>query len=85
MSTGSNSPGAYPTDEDTEMQDAPAANGHADMNGDKSPIPPPHNVTSPPPKPAHDAEACKATGNKYFKAKDFTKAIAEYTKGEASE
>lgn len=81
MSTGSDSPGAYPTDEDVEMQDAQAVNGHADMNGETSPVPPPHKVPSPPPKPAIDPEACKALGNKYFKARDYTKAIAEYTKG----
>ena len=54
------------------------------MNGDDSPIPPPHKVPSPPPKPAYDPEACKALGNKYFKAKDYTKAVQEYTKGEKS-
>ena len=52
-------------------------------NGMSSPIPPPHAekpVSSPPPKPAVDAEACKALGNKYFVAKDYTRAIQEYTK-----
>ena len=68
-------------DEETEMQDADAMNGHVDMNGDGSPMPPPHRVPSPPPRPSIDAEACKATGNKYFKAKDYPRAIAEYTKG----
>lgn len=82
MSTSSNSPGAYPTDDDVEMEDANGVNGHDDVNGDDTPAPPPHKVPSPPPKPAIDPEACKATGNKYFKAKDYTKAIAEYTKGE---
>lgn len=52
------------------------------MNGDSSPIPPPHQTPSPPPKPAYDPEVCKATGNKYFKAKDYTRAAQEYTKGE---
>ncbi len=82
MSTSSDSLGAHPTDDDVEMRDAEEANGHEDMNGDDSPVPPPHKAPSPPPKPAFDPEACKTTGNKYFKAKDFTKAIAEYTKGE---
>lgn len=52
-------------------------------NGMSSPIPPPHAErpkSSPPPKPSVDAEACKALGNKYFVAKDYTKAIKEYTK-----
>ena len=51
-------------------------------NGDSSPVPPPHQTPPPSlPKPSHDPEECKALGNKYFKAKDYTKAIAEYTKG----
>ncbi|KAL9114846.1 MAG: hypothetical protein Q9227_001089 [Pyrenula ochraceoflavens] len=49
------------------------------------PIPPPHQVPpSPrsevPPKPTVDAEACKAAGNKFFKAGDYSRAISEYTK-----
>ena len=54
------------------------------MRGDGSPVPPQHKTPSPPPKPAYDPEACKATGNKYFKAKDYTRAAQEYTKGEDS-
>ena len=51
-------------------------------NGDSSPVPPPHQTPPPPlPKPSYDPEECKALGNKYFKAKDYTKAITEYTKG----
>ena len=49
-----------------------------------SPIPPPHKVNpSPPPlcKPEVDPEAFKAAGNKFFAAKDYKKAIREYTKG----
>ena len=49
-------------------------NGHVE----ESPIPPPHKD---PPKPPVDAEACKASGNKFFRAKDWFKAIDEYTKG----
>ena len=51
-------------------------NGHAES--ERSPTPPPHK---PPPKPPIDAEACKAAGNKFFKAKDYYKAIDEYSKG----
>ena len=54
------------------------------VNGDSGPLPPPHGTnptSSPPPKSAIDPEACKALGNKYFKAKDYTKAIQEYSKG----
>ena len=49
-------------------------NGHAE----RSPTPPPHQ---PPPKPPIDPEACKAAGNKFFRAKDYFKAIDEYSKG----
>ncbi|KAI4715524.1 TPR-like protein [Aureobasidium sp. EXF-10727] len=59
-------------------------NGTADkltQNGDAAPAPPPHKTpTTPPPPTTEDAEAFKAAGNKYFKAGDYTKAIAEYTK-----
>ncbi|KAF2503235.1 TPR-like protein [Lophium mytilinum] len=58
------------------------------------PRPPPHRyTTSPPPQsqpaapaqsapapPAVDAEACKASGNKFFKAREYQKAIDEYSK-----
>ncbi|KIW86728.1 uncharacterized protein Z519_12641 [Cladophialophora bantiana CBS 173.52] len=49
-------------------------NGHHD---ERSPTPPPHRV---PPAPKVDPEACKAAGNKFFKAKDYDRAIVEYTK-----
>lgn len=75
-------PGAFET---------PKANGAANANSTNSngdaPVPPPHksNPTSPaapaPPTP-EDAEAFKANGNKFYKAKDYKKAIEEYTKGE---
>ena len=65
--------------------DQPNGASHEDYgDGDDSPVPPPHGslpATSPPPKPTIDPEACKAVGNKYFKAKDYTKAIQEYSKG----
>jgi DnaJ family protein C protein 7 len=52
------------------------------QNGEAAPAPPPHKTpTTPPPVSTEDAEAFKAAGNKYFKAGDYTKAIAEYTKG----
>ena len=55
------------------------------VNGDarqdeETPIPPPHR-TPMPEKGSVDAEAAKAAGNKFFKAKDFSRAIVEYTKG----
>jgi DnaJ family protein C protein 7 len=48
------------------------------------PAPPPHRSApqSPAQTAAEDAETFKNEGNKYFKAKDYTKAIEYYTKGE---
>jgi len=68
--------------------DAPAptaANGTAPVNGE-GPAPPPHksNPSSPaaPAAPTpEDAEAFKAAGNKFYKEKNYKKAIEEYTKG----
>ena len=57
--------------------------GEDSPNGVSSPVPPPHGekpTSSPPSKPSVDAEACKALGNKYFVAKDYTRAVQEYTK-----
>ena len=71
-----NAPGAFP-----------ATNGANDAMDEKSPTPPPHKAASntmPAPKPTVDAEACKAAGNKFFKAKDYDRAITEYTKGKAA-
>ena len=63
-------PGAFP-----ENTNGPSS----EMNGeDKSPTPPPHRT---PMKPPVDAEACKAAGNKFFKARDYLRAVTEYTKG----
>lgn len=64
----------------------PQANG-AGVNGEHSdesgPAPPPHRSasSSPPQSPAVNAEECKEAGNKFFKAKQYDKAIEEYTKG----
>jgi DnaJ family protein C protein 7 len=70
--------------------DAPKVNGRRDStNGEaQGPVPPPHKSTpsSPAPAPvptAEDAEAFKTAGNKYYKAKEYKKAIEEYTKGMA--
>lgn len=64
-------PGAFPD---------PEANGVSDHDA-KSPTPPPHQ----PPPPKVDPEACKAAGNKFFKAKDYDRAVQEYSKGKAVE
>lgn len=49
----------------------------------EGPAPPPHrsNPSSPVPTDAEAAEAHKADGNRFFKQKDYARAIAEYTSG----
>lgn len=66
-------PGAFP-----EHPSDHSTNGTT-ASDERSPTPPPHRVT---PQKV-DPEACKAAGNKFFKAKDYERAIAEYTKGMA--
>lgn len=67
--------------------DAPKTNGT--NTNEEGPVPPPHksNPTSPVAAPAptpEEAEAFKANGNKFYKSKEYKKAIEEYTKGTAS-
>ncbi|CZT52538.1 related to tetratricopeptide repeat protein 2 [Rhynchosporium secalis] len=65
--------------------DSPKPNGTPLSSNGEGPVPPPHksNPTSPvaasPPTP-EEAEAFKAAGNKFYKAKEYKKAIEEYTK-----
>ena len=71
----------------------PATNGadHNTSDDDTAPPPPPHGTSSPSSSPSTtkqndadieaEAESFKAAGNKFFKAKQYDKAIAEYTKG----
>jgi DnaJ homolog subfamily C member 7 len=66
--------------------DAPKTNGRKDSVNGEGPVPPPHksNPTSPVPiaaPTAEEAEAFKTAGNKFYKAKEYKKAIEEYTKG----
>ncbi|KAK6372251.1 hypothetical protein LTR64_004167 [Lithohypha guttulata] len=64
-----NTPGAFPSSENL-------SNG--DLREDtKSPPPPPHRISS---QPKMDPEAAKAAGNKFFKAKDYGRAVVEYSK-----
>ncbi|OAG43587.1 hypothetical protein AYO21_02173 [Fonsecaea monophora] len=71
-------PGAF---SDQANSDA-TSNGTNGQHEERSPTPPPHRV---PPAPKVDAEACKAAGNKFFKAKDYDRAIVEYTKAVEAE
>ena len=64
----------------------PGANGsEADQDEEEiAPRPPPHRTPSssvPKADTEAEAETHKAAGNKFFKAQQFDKAIAEYTKG----
>ncbi|KAI5465495.1 hypothetical protein BGZ63DRAFT_349178 [Mariannaea sp. PMI_226] len=49
---------------------------------DEAPIPPPHksNPSSPTPTSLDDAESYKAAGNRFFKDKNYPKAIEQYSK-----
>jgi DnaJ family protein C protein 7 len=73
----SNMPGSF---------DIPKSNGTNGSTNGEGPVPPPHksNPTSPVPPAAptpEEAEAFKTAGNKFYKAKEYKKAIEEYTKG----
>lgn len=50
---------------------------------DEAPAPPPHksNPSSPTITPQEDAESYKAAGNRFFKDKNYAKAIEQYSKG----
>jgi DnaJ family protein C protein 7 len=53
-------------------------------DGESSPTPPPHR-SSPPRSQSSDAgESFKLTGNKFYKAGDYERAIQEYNKGQWS-
>ena len=57
-----------------------AVNGvNGEQSGEEGPVPPPHRT--PTPQPEVDAEACKAAGNKFYKAGQYERAIEEYSKG----
>lgn len=79
-----------------KMETTPAPEFEATENGtvngnvngqeqEQRPTPPPHRTKSSPPPPPEirpeEAEAFKASGNKFYKAGQYGKAIDEYTKG----
>ena len=76
------------TDSENNANQANGTNGKdvIDLTKDEDevPAPPPHRSApqSPAQTAAEDAETFKNEGNKYFKAKEYTKAIEYYTKGE---
>ncbi|KAK4554835.1 hypothetical protein LTR86_007983 [Recurvomyces mirabilis] len=68
-------PGAFPQSNGT--------NGDSHGEQENVPVPPPHKTPTTPPAPLRspeEAEAFKAQGNKFYKAGQYDKAIAEYTK-----
>lgn len=75
-----------PAAEQTPAQTPPATNGSSSPNKEDAPAPPPHTTdpNSPPPTPADEAEVFKTLGNKFFKEKNYKRAIEEYTKGRPS-
>ncbi len=81
-------PGAFPMSGTNGMNGGHDREAEGDGEGEEQqPVPPPHMTpASPvaaqqPAKPAVDAEACKAQGNKFYKAQQYDKAVEEYTKG----
>lgn len=60
----------------------PATNGSSSPKKDDAPAPPPHKTdpNSPPPTPADEAEVFKNLGNKFFKERNYRRAIEEYSK-----
>lgn len=76
-----------PAAEQTPAQTPPpATNGASSPKKDDAPAPPPHTTdpNSPPPTPADEAEVFKTLGNKFFKEKNYKRAIEEYSKGTAT-
>lgn len=71
---GTNTPGAFPSSEKLSNGD----NDADTREQTKSPTPPLHRVNI---QPKMDPEAAKAAGNKFFKAKDYGRAVVEYSKG----
>ncbi|KAI9686426.1 MAG: hypothetical protein M1822_003771 [Bathelium mastoideum] len=76
-----------PTSPAEKSPAANGVNGADDHKEDAPPPPPPHRTptspqqeNAPQPSPGVDAEACKAAGNKFFKAKEYNRAIQEYSK-----
>lgn len=69
----------------TTFVQANGVNGTTHEEEEAAPAPPPHkSSSSPPPEtpaPTVDAEAFKTAGNKFFKAREWQKAVQEYTKG----
>ncbi|KAI1102962.1 hypothetical protein F4804DRAFT_333746 [Jackrogersella minutella] len=81
--TPSSPPPVQPQASFTVPVTSPKTNGVKKAANDEAegPAPPPHrsNPSSPVPNSAEAAEAHKSDGNRFFKQKDYARAIAEYT------
>lgn len=79
---GASSPASQPQSNPSAQANfsVPIPNG---THHNDAPAPPPHrsNPSSPVPTALDDAEAYKAAGNRFFKDKNYTKAIEQYSKG----
>lgn len=60
--------------------DPKSPNGVEGGSTEKSPTPPPHRSSS----GTAEADSFKLAGNKFFKDKNYTRAVEEFTKGEIS-
>ncbi|RDW71298.1 hypothetical protein BP6252_07861 [Coleophoma cylindrospora] len=90
MDVDSEAPNSQPTSPPAQASmpgsfDAAKANGVNGTTEETGPVPPPHksdpaSPAAPAPPTPEDAEAFKTAGNKHYKAKEWKKAIEEYTK-----
>ncbi|KAH8752502.1 DNAJ domain-containing protein [Diaporthe sp. PMI_573] len=71
-----------PAADKTGEETPPATNGSSSPKKEDAPAPPPHtsDPNSPPPTPADEAEVFKNLGNKFFKERNYRRAIEEYSK-----
>ncbi|KAK3701495.1 hypothetical protein LTR37_015469 [Vermiconidia calcicola] len=71
-------PGAFPS---SNGVNGDAGAEQTSSEEERGPAPPPHKSSPQPPEmPKVDSEACKASGNKFYKEKQYQKAIDEYSK-----
>lgn len=79
----SSTPPSDPAESAATAPAEPATNGDTSPKTEDAPAPPPHTTdpNSPPPTTADEAEVFKVLGNKFFKEKNYKRAIEEYTKG----
>ncbi|KZZ95897.1 DNAJ domain containing protein [Moelleriella libera RCEF 2490] len=79
---GTSSPASSSSQNNSSAQTNFAVPITNETQNDEAPAPPPHksNPSSPVLTPLDDAESYKAAGNRFFKEKNYTKAIEQYSK-----